>query len=132
MTESQAKISAEPVVKAVVNCMADGNYQNLPEYAEFTEGDSPELFQKFADEYLKLNDLSHFDHYDVPCNFNPHYQNGSEYHKFEVFLWKNNKGFSIDYDLTTDGDLNDLTLQMDFFFQENHTLRAVITDIHVL
>ena len=132
MTEQEAKFLAEPIVKAVVDCMADGNYQNLPEYADFTEGDSPALFQEFAEEYLKLNDLSHFDSYDIPCNFNPHYQNGSEYHKFEVFLWKNNKGFSVDYDLTTNGDINDLTLQMDFLFQESGKLKAVITDIHVL
>ena len=131
MTEREAKLHAEPFVKAVVNCMADGNYQDIPQYAEF-EVDTVELFQESAEGYLEINQLSHFDGYDVPCNFNPHYQNGNEYHKFEVFLWKNNKGFSVDYDLTTNGDINDLTLQMDFFFQEDGSLKAVITDIHVL
>ena len=130
--DTLAKTLAEPVVKSIVNCMAKGKYQDILKYAEF-ESDTVESFQEAAEGYLKLNHLSHFDKYDTPCSFQPHYKNSNaEYQQFTSYFWKNGKGFSVDYDLTTDGKLNDLTLQVDFFFQKDHTLRAVITDIHVL
>ncbi len=132
MTKSEAKQLAEPVVKAIVNCMADGTYQNILDYAELTKNDSVELFQEFAEGYLRINHLKYFDSYDVPCSFHVHYRDGSEYQQFQVYLWKDGSGFSVDYDLTTDGRPNDLTLQMNFWFEKSGMLRAVITDIHVL
>jgi len=120
-------------VKAVVNCMADGKYQDIPRYAEF-EVDTVESFQESAEGYLKINELSHFDRYGVPCSFHVQYQNGTQYQQFEIYLGKKaeKSNFSVCYDLTTDGDLNDLTLLMDFLFQEDGSLKAVITDIHVM
>lgn len=41
-------------------------------------------------------------------------------------------GFWADYPLTTDGDLNDLTLQMDFLFTKLGVLAAKILNAHVM
>ena len=37
MTEQEAKILAEPIVKEVVDCMADGRYDLIPDYADFQD-----------------------------------------------------------------------------------------------
>ncbi len=42
------------------------------------------------------------------------------------------EGFAVDYDLTTDGNPNDLTLQMEFRVDERSGITPVILDIHVL
>jgi hypothetical protein len=131
MTEEEAKVLAEPIVKEVVNCMADGRYDLIPNYAGFQdESFTIEDFKGWAEDYLKDNELSHYDKYGVPNNFQPNYDK-SLYHQFSVYLYNNGTGFEVDYDLTTDSEINDLTLIMEFLFIDNG-VKANIVDIHVL
>lgn len=131
MTEQEAKVLAEPIVKEVVNCMADGRYDLIPNYAKFNdERITIEDFKRWAEEYLEANELSHYDKYGVPNNFQPKYDK-SLYQQFSVILYNNGTGFQVDYDLTTDSEINDLTLIMEFLFVENG-VNAYIDDIHVL
>lgn len=37
MTKQEAKVLAEPIVKEAVNCMADGRYDPIPNYAGFQD-----------------------------------------------------------------------------------------------
>ncbi|MBD5159820.1 MAG: hypothetical protein HDT23_06225 [Ruminococcus sp.] len=83
--------------------------------------------EKFIEGCLELNELSHIDKYDVPCNFNPKY----EYHQLKVYVYNNGKGFATDYDLTTDSEINDFTLQMEFLFTDKG-IKAYILDVHIL
>ena len=39
---------------------------------------------------------------------------------------------SVDYDFSTDGEVNDLTLQMRFVLCESGLFKAIIEDCHVL
>ena len=131
MTEEEAKVLAEPIVKEVVNCMANGRYDLIPNYAGFQdESITIEDFKGWAEDYLKDNGLSHYDKYGVPNNFQPNYDK-SLYHQFSVYLYNNGTGFEVDYDLTTDSEINDLTLIMEFLFIDNG-VKANIVDIHVL
>ena len=131
MTEQEAKKLAEPIVKEVVNCMAEGRYDLIPDYADFQdESITIEDFKGWAEDYLKDNELSHYDKYGVPNNFQPQYDK-SLYHQFSVYLYNNGNGFEVDYDLTTDSEINDLTLIMEFLFADNG-VKAYIVDIHVL
>ena len=131
MTEQEAKALAEPIVQEVVNCMADGRYDLIPNYAEFQdESVTIEDFKEWAEDYLKDNELSHYDRYGVPNNFQPQYDK-SLYHQFSVYLYNNGTGFEVNYDLTTDSEINDLTLIMEFLFSDN-AVKAYIVDIHVL
>ena len=131
MTEQEAKILAEPIVKEVVNCMADGRYDLIPNYAGFQdESITIDDFKEWAVGYLEDNELSHYDKYGVPNNFQPKYDK-SLYHQFSVYLYNNGTGFEINYDLTTDSEINDLTLIMEFLFTDNG-VKANIVDIHVL
>ena len=131
MTEQEAKKLAEPIVKEVVNCMAEDRYDLIPDYAGFQdESITIDDFKGWADDYLKDNELSHYDKYGVPNNFQPNYDK-SLYHQFSVYLYNDGSGFEVDYDLTTDSEINDLTLIMEFLFADSG-VKAYIVDIHVL
>ena len=133
MQKPDALKIAEPVVKNVVNCIAAKKYEDITKYAEFNENDSAELLGKFTEETLSLNELPYIDEYGVPCSFHPKWETADrKYEQLEVYIFDDGTGFSVNYDLTTDGDLNDLTLQMEFTETENGSFRAVVTDIHIL
>ena len=131
MTRKEAKMLAEPIVREVVNCMAERAYARIPEYADFKDGITAEEFQEWAEGYLEDNDLSYYDRYDVPCNFKPQYD-PSLYHQFEVYIYDNGAGFAVEYDLTTNNERNDLTLMMEFMFDNQKEIQAYIEGIHVL
>ena len=131
MTEQEAKILAEPIVKEVVDCMADGRYDLIPDYADFQDKSvTIDDFKEWSENYLEDNELTHYDKYGVPNTFQPQYDK-SLYHQFSVYIYNDGTGFEVDYDLTTDGEINDLTLIMEFLFHDNG-VKAYIVDIHVL
>ncbi|MDO4943792.1 MAG: hypothetical protein Q4E74_01170 [Ruminococcus sp.] len=63
----------------------------------------------------------------MACNFRPKY----EYHQLNFYHYDNGSGFWADYDLTTDCELNDLTLQMEFLY-DRENLKARLIDLHVM
>lgn len=131
MTEEEARIIAEPVIKQIVNCMADGDYDRITEFAAFSEGFTPKLFQEVAEGYLEDNGFPHYDAYGVPNLFQPQYDK-SLYKQLNVYVYNNGSGFGAEYDLTTDGELNDLTLMVEFRYDEDQKLQPFIDDLHVL
>ena len=131
MTEAEARIIAEPVMQGIVNCMARGDYDKIPEYAAFSEGITLAVFQEVAEGYLEDNGFPHYDAYGAENLFQPQYDK-SLYQQLNVYIYNNGKGFSAEYDLTTDGELNDLTLMVEFLFDENGIAKPFIDDLHVL
>lgn len=127
--EEAARI-VEPVIKDVVNCIADKRYQDLSLYVVFQKdgGLTIEILKECIEGYLDLNKLPYIDRFDVPCVFRPCY----EYRQLEIYIYNNGTGFAADYGLTTDGELNDLTLQMEFLLAESNKIEAFILDAHVL
>lgn len=131
MTEQEALQIAEPVVRGVVNCMADRNYEGITEYASYIEGVTPEKFRNWAEEFLELNGFSHYDRYGFPNNFQPQYDK-TRYQQMSIYIYNDGTGFGVEYDLTSDSELNDLTLIMDFFYNAEGDIKAYIEDLHVL
>lgn len=128
MTDVQeAEKLAEPVIKEVVNCISEKRYAHIEKYAEFSDlslSDFTELIEGF----LEINELSYIDGFDVLCTFRPEY----EYHQLHCGIYTDCRGFWADYDLTADGELNDLTLQMQFLFTESGALVSKILGAHVM
>lgn len=87
-----------------------------------------ELFEEMVEGFLDINELPYIDCYDIPCNFKPKY----EYSQMSIHIYNNRSGFAVDYDLTTDDKLNDLTLQMKFLINERSEIIPVILGVHVL
>lgn len=130
---------AEPTVKTVVDLLAERKYSDIFELVEmaswpvdpYTDEMSTwtvEDLQEAVDGFLELNELPYMDKFDVPCNFHPQY----EYHQLSCILYKDGHGFAADYGLTTDGELNDLTLQMEFLFTDSNTMTARFLQVHVM
>lgn len=127
MDKREAEMLAEPVVKEIVNCIAEKRYADIEKYAEF-EYLSLSEFTEIIEKFLELNELPYMDRFEVPCTFRPRY----EYHQLSCIVYKDGSGFHVLYGLTTDGELNDLTLRMDFLFTESGALAAKVLDAHVM
>ena len=68
------------------------------------------------------------DTYDTPCKNGP-----DRYHEqLNVFVYSDGRGFAVDYSLATNGEINDLTLQMEFLVDSNGNYNPFIEDCHVL
>jgi len=130
---------AEPTVKKVVDLLAERKYSEIFEIVEMaswpvdpnTEEMSTwtvEDLQEAVDGFLELNELPYMDKFGVPCDFHPQY----EYHQLCCILYRDGRGFSADYGLTTDGELNDLTLQMEFLFTDANTINPILLGVHVM
>ena len=85
-------------------------------------------FEELIEGFLEINELPYMDCFEVPCTFHPQY----EYHQLSCIVYSDGRGFHADYDLTTDGELNDLTLNMDFLFTESGAFAVKILDAHVM
>lgn len=134
MTKEQARTLAEPIVKAVVDSIADKKYQDILLYAGFKDdGISLDMLQEIVEGFLESNELPCIDKYGVDCPFCPAYvPSYDSYNQLEVYIGEDRQDFSVDYDLTTNGDINDLTLQMDFVVENDGTIKAFVMDAHVL
>lgn len=118
---------AEPVIKQVVDLIAEKKYYDIPQFAELESWTVADM-EEAIDGFLELNDLPYIDKFDTPCDFHPKY----EYHQLYCNLYKDGSGFHVDYGLTTDRELNDLTLQMEFLFTDSDTVKARFLDVHVM
>ncbi len=131
MTEEEARIIAEPVVQNIVNCMADRDYDRICEFAALPEGISAAAFRNWSESYLMENRLRCFDHYGAPVHLQPCCDR-NHYEQLNLYVYDDGAGFSAEYDLASDGELNDLILIVEFLFDENRNLIPHIEDIHVL
>jgi len=123
----EAEKLAEPVVKEIVNCISEKRYADIENDAQLADYSLSE-FTELIEGFLEINELPYIDRFGVPCTFHPQY----EYHQLICGVYKDGSGFWADYDLTTDGGLNDLTLQMEFLFTESGAFVARVLDAHVL
>lgn len=118
---------ARPILKNVVDLLAEKDYQGINKIVE-SENLTSEMITEIVDKYLKLNGLPYIDKYGTPCNLPPNHV----YSQMNGGFYTDNSGFWIDYDLTTNSELNDLTLQMSFLFIKNNEIKPFLLDIHIM
>lgn len=128
MTDEKALRIAESILREVVDCLAEKRYDCIENYADFENDWSAEDMKEFIESCLELNELSHIDKYGIPCNFSPAY----EYNQLSVYVCNDGKSLSIDYDLTTDSEINDFTLIMRFVITDSGKVKAYLSDVHIL
>lgn len=56
---------------------------------------------------------------------------GMDYEQLSIIYYSNGVGLHVDYDLTTNEQLNDLTLQMEFLY-DGDSLIAKLEGLHVM
>ena len=109
MDKQTAEQKAIEILKQVVDAISERRYGDIPSLA-YTGWWTGQRLEKIIEDFLQASSLSGMDRWDVT---------------------QGTPSPNPKYDLTTDGELNDLTLQMEFFY-EGEGLRPVFLGLHVL
>ena len=130
--KGKEKEQAKEVAEKVVNAISNGSIWEIPNILDGMSNDwTIELIEDVIKNYKSDNELECFDKYGATCNFNPKYQDGSKYEQENFYFYDDGSGFAYEYDLTTNGELNDLTLMLDFKYEDSN-IKTFFDDIHVL
>ncbi|GFZ30404.1 hypothetical protein CSC2_09300 [Clostridium zeae] len=103
--------------REIVDAIADSNYTTVFEKVDEANDWNATLLSDAIEHFKEDNDLQKIDKYDVPCTFNPKYSDGSKYMQEDIYIYNDNSGFGYEYQLTTDGEPNDLILSLQFLFE---------------
>lgn len=98
------------VLKNILLALHEKRYNQVINYVDESKiEDLEDFLSKYIQGTLDVNNYGSIDEYGVECNFHPRY----EYAQISIYKY-NNKDFILEYDLTSDGELIDLVLQLDF------------------
>ena len=127
------KEQAREVAEIIINAIAACDYQLIEKTVDgMGEWDwTIDGIEEYIDTFKSDNELECFDKYGVACNFNPIYKDGSRYEQEKFYFLNDDSGFRYEYDFTTNSDLNDLTLMLNFLYKGEH-IEVLFDDIHVL
>ena len=110
-------------MKKLVNALSEKDYDGF--YALL---DASVWTLEDLKEFAELNLEMDIDKFGTPLH---HVEKAGAYDQCALYEFDDDTGFAVDYDLTTDGDWNDWTLQMEFLY-EGDFLKVILSDIHIL
>ena len=103
------------VVTQILKAIHSKEYGKIMDYVDESEnGDLTTLFECVESTLLE-NGFDAIDEYGTPCNFHPQY----EYSQLSLYEYDDNTGFTVDYDMTSNSELVDLTLQLEFLYTDS-------------
>ena len=109
------KSNKEKAIEVITNILAAFHKKEYAKVLEYVDesaiDDLPSLFE-CIDETLKENGFDAIDEYGGPCNFHPKY----EYSQLSIYEYDDHSGFTADYEMTSNSELIDLTLQLTFLY----------------
>ena len=108
----------EKVIEVITNILKDihlKNYEDIKNYVDEFEIDDLNEFFGYVEKTLELNDFDTIDEYGVACNFHPPY----EYPQLEIYDYNDHSGFAVDYEMTSNSELVDMTLQLEFLYTKD-------------
>ena len=103
------------VLKKILRAIHLNNYSEIMDCVDGSEVDDVRELLEYIDDSLQLNDFDKIDEYGVECNFHPNY----EYSQLQVYESNDQTGFAVEYQMTSDSELVDLTLQLEFLYNED-------------
>ena len=103
------------VLKKILSAIRLNNYSEIMDCVDGSEVDDVRELLEYIDDSLQLNDFDKIDEYGVECNFHPNY----EYSQLQVYESNDQTGFAVEYQMTSDSELVDLTLQLEFLYNED-------------
>jgi len=122
------KYKKEKVIDVITNILKAihlKKYEDIMNYVDESEIDDLNEFFGYVEKSLELNDFDTIDEYGVKCHFNPPY----EYSQLEIYDYDGQTGFAVDYDLTSNSELVDMVLQVEFLYTDNdYTVRFLNVD----
>ena len=108
----------EKVIGVITNILKDihlKNYEDIKNYVDESEIDDLNEFFGYVEKTLELNDFDTIDEYGEACNFHPPY----EYSQLEIYDYNDHSGFAVDYEMTSNSELVDMTLQLEFLYTKD-------------
>ena len=121
--KTEDKQYALTVITNILKVMHNKEYENILNYVDESEVDDIGEFFFYVQETLNLNGFDSFDEYGAPCNFNLKY----EYSQINFYEFNDNSGFAVDYDLTSNSELTDMCLQIEFLKTDDGLKSVFIT-----
>ena len=122
------KYKKEKVIDVITNILKAihlKKYEDIMNYVDESVIDDLNEFFGYVEKTLELNDFDTIDEYGVECNFHPPY----EYSQLEIYDYDDQTGFAVDYDLTSNSELVDMRLQVEFLYTYNgYTVRFLDVD----
>ena len=103
------------VLQKILRAIHLNNYRDIMDCLDGSEVDDVRELLEYIDDSLQLNNFDKIDEYGVECNFHPNY----EYSQLQVYEFNDQTGFAVEYQMTSDSELVDLTLQLEFLYQED-------------
>ena len=106
-------------------------------YVDESEIDDLNEFFGYVEKTLELNDFDTIDEYGVECHFNPTMSmvwNVISIRLMSIPNWRfmimmTRLAFAVDYDLTSNSELVDMVLQVEFLYTDNgYTVRFLNVD----
>ena len=123
--ENYKKKKVIEVVSNILTAIHLKKYEDIMNYVDESEIDDLNEFFGYVEKTLELNDFDTIDEYGVACNFHPPY----EYSQLEIYDYDDQTGFAVDYDLTSNSELVDMRLQIEFLYTDNgYTVRFLDVD----
>lgn len=124
-TKGHEEEDVMPTIQAIVDALAQGDLDRIPTLVDDMGSYTPELLQQMREHIVE--ETGGIDVYGVPCTFHPNY----EYKQLELYHFTDGSGMACEYALTLNGDLNDWTLLLRFYY-EGDSIRVKFEDLHVL
>ena len=103
------------VLKKILRAIHQNNYRDIMDCVDGSEVDDVRGFLEYIYDSLQLNNFDKIDEFGVECKFHPNY----EYSQLQVYEFNDQTGFAVEYQMTSDSELVDLTLQLEFLYQED-------------
>ena len=103
------------VLKKILRAIHLNNYSEIMDCVDGSEVDDVRELLEYIHDSLQLNDFDKIDEYGVECNFHPNY----EYSQLQVYEFNDQTGFAVEYQMTSNSELVDLTLKLEFLYQED-------------
>ena len=103
------------VLQKILRAIHLNNYRDIMDCLDGSEVDDVRELLEYIDDSLQLNNFDKIDEYGVECNFHPNY----EYSQLQVYEFNDQTGFVVEYEMTSDSELVDLTLQLEFLYNND-------------
>lgn len=126
MINDMQKKFAIDTLKNVLHILHEKKFDNILSVVCETEIENIEDFLlEFVQGTLELNDFDAIDEYGADCSFNPQY----EYSQLQMDEYDDHHGFYLEYEMTSNSQLVDMVIQLDFLYNDNSTLKSVLKNI---
>ncbi len=114
--KEEFKTEAIEVCKKILTALHTNKFSNVTSLVDESEiEDLEDFLSEFLHGTLEENGFDAVDEYGAECSFKPNY----EYSQLTIDEYDDKSGFYLDYEMTSDGELVDLILQLEFIYEDD-------------